>query len=339
MERAPGGSGAAMWAVAVTMALATLAGLEWFWRSHGYRPGVNDDKPLWADHRARVYERGGNTVVLVGQSRLLLGFSTEVFRARFPDKPLVNLAVSGLPCMATLRDLTSDERFRGTVLCSVVPFTFARAVRDHQQPYVDTRHDHSWMPRLEGAYWLRAHLACMQPQLCMPRILINKVLRQPLPAPPFIVTRPDRSWHADFELTDVDRRLRYRLDRMRRGWQARKNLSPDEWREEVTDIIPWLRRLEARGGRVVFVRMPTSGEAWQMSEKYYPRSAYWDQLEAITESPTLHFRDDPGLSGFVCPDASHLDYRQATEFTSQLLDVLVERGLLSDDRVPTAPGR
>ena len=100
--------------------------------------------------------------------------------------------------------------------------------------------------------------------------------------------------------------------------------------------MPWLRRIEARGGQVVFVRMPTSDEHWELDERYYPRAQYWDRLGSITGVATVHFADDPRTSAFSCPDTSHLDYRDAPRFTEGLLEVLVERGVLGSEGMEPA---
>jgi hypothetical protein len=83
-------------------------------------------------------------------------------------------------------------------------------------------------------------------------------------------------------------------------------------------------QIRARGGEVVLIRMPTSGDLWTLHELQYPRAEYWDRLVAVTGLPAIHFADYPGLSGFECPDFSHLDARDSPRFTQALAAILVE---------------
>jgi len=163
-------------------------------------------------------------------------------------------------------------------------------------------------------------------------VLVDLALRQPLPRPIHVVTHADRSKSSDYSLLHLPSHRARRVARRTAGYAHRDIPDPRTWREHVADVVPWLRRIEARGGHVVFIRFPTSDEHWDLDERYYPRPLYWDQLAAITGVPTVHFADDPRTSGFTCPDTSHLDQRDAPRFTAGLLDVLSERGLLPGTR-------
>jgi hypothetical protein len=79
---------------------------------------------------------------------------------------------------------------------------------------------------------------------------------------------------------------------------------------------------------VVFVRYITTGEHYELDEKYYPKSKYWDQFAKKTEAVTIHFKDVPELSNFECPDTSHLDFRDAPRFTVSLGHELRRLGVI-----------
>ena len=82
------------WLVAVLMAAASIAGLEWFWRAQGHQPAVEDHKDLWSWQRRQAADGKHDTVTLLGASRMMLGFSTETFRKRFPTRRLTASASS-----------------------------------------------------------------------------------------------------------------------------------------------------------------------------------------------------------------------------------------------------
>ncbi|WP_417851434.1 hypothetical protein [Thalassoglobus sp.] len=98
--------------------------------------------------------------------------------------------------------------------------------------------------------------------------------------------------------------------------------------EDVKKVEEWVQQIASRGGRVVFVRFPTSGEHWVLDNSQYPKSEYWDRMAAFTSAETIHFTDVPALTQFELPDTSHLDYRDAPAFTNRLLDELEKRGIL-----------
>ena len=85
------------------------------------------------------------------------------------------------------------------------------------------------------------------------------------------------------------------------------------------------RRIRARGGQVIFVRMPTSEPLWTRQARAYPRADYWDRFAAASGSPTIHFADYPSLSCFECPDYSHLDASDAPAFSHALGRVVMEK--------------
>ena len=103
---------------------------------------------------------------------------------------------------------------------------------------------------------------------------------------------------------------------------------PASWLEDVTTHEPIVERLQSRGGRVAFVRIVSTDESYELSERCFPKTECWDRFAAKTGAVAIHFKDVPTLADFRCPDTLHLDYRDAPRFTTALLDELVRRGVL-----------
>ncbi len=80
-----------------------------------------------------------------------------------------------------------------------------------------------------------------------------------------------------------------------------------------------VEKIRSRGGKVVFVRFPSTGGLRQLENKITPRAAYWDRVLETTGAPGIHFEDYPELKGFDCPEWSHLTKKDATKFTSLLV--------------------
>jgi len=84
------------------------------------------------------------------------------------------------------------------------------------------------------------------------------------------------------------------------------------------DINAAVEKLRARGGKIVFVRLPVSGGLKQLEDKITPRNQTWDPLLKLTNAPGIHFEDYPELATFTCPEWSHLSAGDSVEFTKRL---------------------
>ena len=81
-------------------------------------------------------------------------------------------------------------------------------------------------------------------------------------------------------------------------------------------------KIRARGGKVVFVRMPSSGTYWESESAAYPRDQYWEPLLKYTNTPGIHYADYPAIANFVCPEWSHLQPKDVITFTNELVRIL-----------------
>ena len=85
------------------------------------------------------------------------------------------------------------------------------------------------------------------------------------------------------------------------------------------DTIANVQKFRARGGKVVFVRFPVTGELKKLEDADTPRAQTWDPLLQQTASPGIYFEDFPELSSFDCPEWSHLSAGDSVEFTKRLV--------------------
>ena len=75
----------------------------------------------------------------------------------------------------------------------------------------------------------------------------------------------------------------------------------------------WLSRNEGR--RKVLV-----------DERRFPRRVFWEMFVKDAMVNAIHFEDEPTLNDFICPDGSHLDYRDRDRF-SRALGEIVKRAI------------
>jgi hypothetical protein len=85
------------------------------------------------------------------------------------------------------------------------------------------------------------------------------------------------------------------------------------------DTAAAVKTLRSRGGKIVFVRFPLSGELKTFEDKATPRSGIWDRVLRDTNAPGIYFEDFPELAGFTCPEWSHLSATDSVEFTKRLV--------------------
>ncbi len=330
-HRSPNKNWLLIWGTTLAVAVGIVSGAEVYWRSQGHRPSIPESAVFWSCHRSQVSDNTSKQVVLLGASRIQLGFSTDAFRERYPDHKLTQLAIGGrASSVAVLRDLANEESFRGIVISSIVAPWFEEGLWDTQQEYVKYyRHAHRFHKKNDSLIvsYLQSHLVALGPQFRFDKVLRSLLAGDPLPKPNYLISRYDRSMLADYSLLDIEAHRRFRIERAQASSHHKPPI-PEIWMEDVKKVEEWVQQIASRGGRVVFVRFPTSGEHWVLDNSQYPKSEYWDRMAAFTSAETIHFTDVPALTQFELPDTSHLDYRDAPAFTNRLLDELEKRGIL-----------
>ena len=329
-DRLPGGPWGRTWVVALVLATATIGGVEAFWRVHGFRPTLIDDMDLWAAQRTKV-PAGGDAIVLIGSSRNQAAISLDVLRRELPGREVIQLSLSGGRPLAVLRDLAEDEGFRGVVLCDILPLCLLPEGREGQAPYVRYAHRSfniaRWVERtLKTA--VQSRLVVNSTQL-RPAYVFTAIHARKLPERVFFFIHADRSRHMDFQGVDGKRR-EAAIALVARQTGYRVAVPPDiaGWQADVDVAERLVERIQARGGKVVYLSHPSGGEVRELEESHFPRARYWDALAARTKATAVIRSDDvPALTGYVCPDGSHLDYRDAAPYTEALLAELRARGV------------
>ena len=85
------------------------------------------------------------------------------------------------------------------------------------------------------------------------------------------------------------------------------------------NTVAAVEKLRARGGKIVFVRFPNSGELKALEERLSPRAQTWEPLLKTTNAPGIYSEDFPELSSFNCPEWSHLSAGDSVEFSKRLV--------------------
>lgn len=322
-DRLPAGPWGKPWAAALLAGGLLLAGYEAYWRGHGFVPQVTDDAGLWGLVRSEVAPDDPDEAVLVGASRIQLDVNTATFAEAFGGGGPRQLAVQGSVCLPALDHLSRDSSFRGVVVCDLVPGILSG--RSHLSwPEKQQEYGRKYDDRAASALLEQRLRVVVQTSFAFrlgdvsPQGFLTHLVRGTSPRPAYFVILPDRSVQADYSRADI---------RLPPGDpDAAESLVDDEVvARHLAELGEMVGRIEGRGGAVVFVRMPSSGNTLRREEKEFPRAREGDRLAERFPGRTVHFADYPSLAGFQCPDESHLDYRDAVPFTRALAAILRDR--------------
>jgi hypothetical protein len=336
-----------VWLAGGVLVLLALVPVEGFWRLRGHAPTVNDDAALWMLARSAVRPNDTSDVVLLGASRMQQGLDLDAFARVFGGRKPVQLAVTAATFMPVLNDLSADESFRGIAICDIMPFLFypggfATDASDAAGPslastpadYVRRFHNTTGFSGRFATPLLERRLRTLVQQTLVLRQaalvptagnLADWWDKRSLPPPSRRVMMPDRSEKADYRSLDAEV-----LERTKQWWVVRNRVlgaaaGPEEVQSGLNVLEHMVRRIQGRGGRVVFIAFPISGVIAEMEERNIPRSRYWDVLASYTSALTIHFRDYSELASFECLEGSHLDFRDATRFTEAFAKILRAR--------------
>ena len=329
--------------VLATVALLSLAAtVAWELRARasGYQPTLNDTPDLWAETRATVKP---DSLVLLGTSRMLFDMDLDVLEQGLGQRP-TQLAIVGSSPFPILADLAADQTFRGTVLLDVVPAMYlapggplVEASEKALRRYRTWNHAQRWSHRL--GVQLESHVAFLkQEDLTLAKLLeklpipnrANALLGPALP-PYFYTLERDRRARMYSEAAVVGSPLQQRVAN---GWLPLFTMPPpptfiplpqfqqmmgQAMEARFRDTAKHIASIQARGGKVVFLRLPVTGPLVEREEKLAPRAATWDRLLRENNVPAIHFAEHPDLSAFECPEWSHLSAEDSVEFTRRLV--------------------
>lgn len=317
------------WLLALIIAAVLLSALEIFWRVNAHQPTIVNDQRLWAMERHKI-GKSQKEIVLLGSSRMETDISINTLRQLAPGYNIINLSADGSCANAVLRDLAIDLNFNGTVIVETTSecLMFGDMTPLSQQFYVDYYHkSYNLNIALNRhiATFIQKRVIVIDPYLNLTKVAGDLIIKRKLRTPNYLSTYEDRSCSANYTKLDIEHHKDMRLKKVDTHYrQLAPGISLGTLMEQLPSLDKAVKAIEMRGGHVVFVRFPVSGEHWIMDEKYFPRALYWDPIIPKISARVIHFKDIDEMNTLKCPDTSHLDVRDTEKFTTQLFNELVK---------------
>lgn len=337
----------------ITGILSSLAigGWELFWRSKGYFPDLDDDKYLWAKTRGKVNNTSSEDVVFVGSSRVLFDIQVHQWEKQTGKQP-IQLANAGASPIPVFHDIVENTDFKGTVLVGVTPGLFFSTTYPEAPP---------WKRAASRAKFYKDQTYAQK---------LNYSLSIPLQNTFAFISADEEEWYDDINLKallktielpkrtdnpsmppfyrfqDIDIHRNVRMKQKVVTDTAFANTVKTVWKFFVSGDIPppdkegtmafFLKDLEkfkARGGKVILVRLPSSGFFHDLETNGLPRKDFWDVLVKKANVPAYYYSDYKELSGFDTPEWSHLSGPDATIFTERFVKILLEDKVITNVKI------
>ena len=327
--------------VTVIVAVCIVVAIwEIYCRSLGYEPTLDDTTDLWTEARRHVEPE---SIAIIGDSRAWFDMDLDELERGLTKRP-VQLALPGSCGYPVLEDLVNDEHFHGTIICSIVPGLYfappGSPPVENAGKAVQRYHGQTWAQRV--SHEISVPLQWSFAFLKQDDLTLEALLKElPIPNRRYAQVPPKLPPY----FCSVDRERRARMveqcarpgrlqDRVKNGWIALFTpppppsfVPPEAFAAKVQaaiktrfdDTVEAVHKLQARGGKVVFVRFPVTDKLKQLEDQQTPRAKTWDPLIQASGAPGIHFEDFPELAGFQCPEWSHLSAGDSVEFTKRLV--------------------
>ena len=327
--------------IVVLVVIAAASAWEFYCRSIGYGPTLNDNEDLWTMTRRRVQPE---SIVIIGDSRGWYDLDLDELQKGLGKRP-VQLAMGGGCGYPVLADLVDDKSFHGTIICSFVPRLFFAppGTPPMERGEKAVRRSHTQTPAQRVSQYLAMPLEEHVAFLKQEELTLDDLLKRlPIPNRPGALVPPRLPPY--FGTLDRERRSRMIEECARPGSELQKRIQQiwlplftppppptyipkdvfmgkikDAIEKRFRDTIAAVEKLRARGGKIVFVRLPVSGGLKALEDQSTPRNQTWDPLLQQTGAPGIYFEDFPELSTFNCPEWSHLSAGDSVEFSKRLV--------------------
>lgn len=326
-------------AVSLMLLIVIAAVISWeiYLRNKGFETFYYDDPALWAHNRAMVYEPAEKATVFIGSSRIKFDLDIDTWQNSTGDHA-IQLACVGSNPIPVLQNLAEDKNFKGKLVVDVTEGLFFAPEGSDRRPVENIKYFKEQTPAQRAGFHINHALESQFVFLDKEWLSLGAMLEK-LPTKDRAGVQNFKGFPPDFGRVKFDRQ-EYMTDKfssdtslqniVKNIWSffGRANKEPPVSGAKLDSIFTVVKnavdKIKARGGQVLFVRTPSSGDYHMAENMGFPREKYWDRLLEITNCAGIHFEDYPSLNHFICPENSHLSLAQAKEFTIIFIKILSE---------------
>lgn len=320
----------------VFIVIASLVCWEYMWRHKGYNRGYNDDEGLWRNNRIKAYQSQNDATVFIGSSRIKFDLDIPTWE-KITGERVVQLALHGSNPRPALVNLADDTNFKGKLVIDVTEGLFF-STREEVSMNKRVSYFKEATPAqkasdrvnflLESQFtFLDKDLFSLNAMLTDLRIPDRKGVRGDVIFPPkftYVTFERQEIMTDTFVKDTAMQRWQTNIWTMFGALSDEPGVGGDTLQKIFDEVKTAVGKIIARGGKVIFVRTPSSGGYWAHEPLQHPREKYYDKLLSTTGCKGIHFKDYPDMANFVCPEWSHLNKQDAVLYTQALIKALQE---------------
>ncbi|WP_171136743.1 MULTISPECIES: hypothetical protein [unclassified Ruegeria] len=318
--------------LSAALGFGLILSIEYWIRSLGAVPSVENTIARWALVRSQVEkDTSSQAVVLLGASRAQSGLSHDVLRKAMPGANIYNLAYVGKAPYEALADIADNTDFSGLVIVSFLStWLLPDQGRHDQVEMVQYYHSHWNLARAAETKMgnaVASHMVLRNNNHSF-STMVRNIAQTGRPIRTdnrtnIIITGDDRQQY--LTVIDVDRAQQRATD-----WAAKVvaegNSVPQDfdWDAAYADLSEKIGKIQARGGSVILVRMPSADIVYETESQFFPRAQYWDKMIEAIPAKGIHFEDVPGVETIDIPDFSHVPASERDAFSELMVEAIVD---------------
>lgn len=319
--------------MAASITFVLMVAWETEMRHLGLRAGdLDDGRSEWAVERRKVDSAPRDSVVIIGDSRILLDTDLASWQRLTGHRP-IQLALLGSNAQPMLHDLAADDHFAGLLVIGTAEFSYFTG-NGNARPAILTYYQ-TESPSQRMGTEIHKELSRYLAFLDHHYTLFSLIENHKWPERKGV----DGPYLDNWKVSETyDDRQSYQWDRLEHDDYLRRQAQtiwtyffsgPPVKPEKVAQVIAGTKadidRIRARGGEVVWVRPPSSGPLLDIERTRFPRARVWDKLVRDTGAFGIYFEDYPEMQHLTLPDWSHLTKPCAIAFTNAYVRILRDR--------------
>lgn len=335
------------WLICAALLVAAVAGWEVKARSMQHLPGDYDGytnfTTQWAEERRKLDDPDHDfRVLLLGSSRMLWAADLDILEHELGTRPL-QLAIAGTGPALMLQGIVENTDFDGLVLVGVTPFLFNRldegffggdALRWYEGASPSERSGH----KIHS--FLSAHLGFLDDGFKLFELIDHYT---DLPERDDVWDLNAGEWKLGRHMADrqtdmwapVEVEGSFDNEQILAFWMlglVRDPESPERMEEMAQKAVeffaPLSEKLRARGGDIVFIRMPGRGKYLDHDLATRYRELTWNPMAEGIDAVWINTMDYDDLSSELeIPEWSHLSRQSQDDFSRRIVPVLEKRYL------------